>query len=72
MPGLLKTPGKLRSASHSSSIGDIGEEGGEILEDAIARKPRKSISWAEDLESIREFEKVKPRRLSLVGFFKKL
>lgn len=33
---------------------------------------KKSISWASDLETIHEFEKIKGRRLSLSSLFKKL
>ena len=35
-------------------------------------KQRKSISWAEDLETIHEFEKIKGRKLSLSSLFKKI
>lgn len=35
-------------------------------------KQRKSISWAEDLETVHEFEKIKGRKLSLSSLFKKM
>lgn len=35
-------------------------------------KQRKSISWAEDLETVHEIEKIKTRRISLSALFKKL
>lgn len=35
-------------------------------------KQRKSISWAEDLETVHEFEKIKGRKLSLSSLFKKV
>ena len=35
------------------------------------KQDRKSISWAEDLETIHEFEKIKARRMSLSALFKK-
>jgi len=40
--------------------------------DEIPQRPsRKSISWAEDLETVHEFEKIKQRRLSLLNLLRK-
>lgn len=69
MQGLLKSTTKGRTSSHQS-VSSISECDEDDLH--MERKPRKSISWAEDLESIHEFEKIKPRRMSLVNLFKKL
>ena len=68
MAGLLKSPNASRMTRLSESA--ISED--EVDNVTLPPRPRKSISWAEDLESVHEFEKLKPRRLSLANLFKKI
>jgi hypothetical protein len=55
------------------SLESLGEEENDTEQPELNGLPqkKKSISWASDLETIHEFQKIKGRRLSLSSIFKK-
>ena len=54
------------------SLNSLSEEGNDDDQELTGLpQKKKSISWASDLETIHEFQKIKGRRLSLSSLFKK-
>eukprot|EP00111_Clytia_hemisphaerica_P002575 TCONS_00007337-protein len=51
--------------------GNISDDSGVVKDEPKPPQKKKSISWASDLETIHEFQKIKGRRLSLSSLFKK-
>ena len=51
--------------------GNVSDDSGVVKDDPKPPQKKKSISWASDLETIHEFQKIKGRRLSLSSLFKK-
>lgn len=62
-------PQKYKSNLKGTSLDSLHED--EIDKSITRPLKKKSISWASDLETVHEFEKIKGRRLSLSSLFRK-